>query len=294
MNQLIARKFLAAWMLLEHEIAKAEKVGNLQQIATEAERDALVRALIEVHYQCGRMGLAQSKELANGFLEQLQNPAWHHDRVVRRAILDGLPRPPMLKQVPLPSFETIYAQLRTLAEQMRQDMDAVRLAVVFKDQAQFFEQDELFGPKFHGMASVAINSEIKAAGNCLAADLPTAAVFHLMRVAERGLHALAVHLQIPQIKPYPLEFSDWREVIQAIGNKLDDMAKRVDLTPRGLAKDQEIQFNRGLLNALTFFKEAYRNPVSHLRGTYNEHGARDVYRRVEDFMKELASRVPLK
>src|ERR1039458_9391799 len=62
MNQIIAREFLAAWMLLEHEITKAEKVGNQQQIATEAERDALVRALIEVHYQCGRMGFVRSEE----------------------------------------------------------------------------------------------------------------------------------------------------------------------------------------------------------------------------------------
>src|SRR5665811_1175461 len=57
MNQIIARKFLAAWMLLEHELTKAEKVENQQQIATEAERDALIRALIDVHYQCGCMGL---------------------------------------------------------------------------------------------------------------------------------------------------------------------------------------------------------------------------------------------
>jgi len=84
MNQIVAREFLAAWLLLERELAKAEK-GNQQQLATEAERSALVLALIEVHYQFGRMGLAQSKGLADEFLEQLQNPAWHRDRMGRQA-----------------------------------------------------------------------------------------------------------------------------------------------------------------------------------------------------------------
>ncbi len=292
MNQLIAREFLAAWMLLEHEIARAEKVENPKQIVTEAERDALIRALIEVDYQCRHMGLVQSKELANGFLEQLQNPAWHHDRVERRAILDGLPRPPMPKQVPLPSFETIYAQLRTLAEQMRRDMDAVRLAVVFKDQAQFFEQDALFGPEFQNVASAQINAEIKAAGNCLAVGMNTAAVFHLMRVAEHGLHALAIHLGAWPNTQSPLEYSEWGQVLRAIRATLETQRKALN-QPRGTARDEELDFYDGLLADLGYFVNV-RNPVAHLRGNYEADEALVILRKVGDFIKRLQPKVSLK
>ena len=160
MNQIIAKDFLSAWQMLERELTKAQN-GNQQQLVTEAERCALVAALIDVHYQCGRLGLAQSNRLANEFLEQLQNPAWHRDRTVRQAVLQGLPIPPMPKELPLPSFAMIYSQLRGIMEQAREEMDAIRMAVVFKDQAQYFERDDLFGPKFHNAASEAINLEIK-------------------------------------------------------------------------------------------------------------------------------------
>ena len=47
--------------------------------------------------------------------------------------------------------------------------------------------------------------DIGAAGNCYAADLHTAAVFHLMRVAEKGMKALARHLGIKKVtKTKPL------------------------------------------------------------------------------------------
>jgi hypothetical protein len=90
---------------------------------------------------------------------------------VRQADRQRLPRPPWPKEIPLPNFENIYAQLRTLIEIAQQEMDAIRLAVISPHNAPFFEQDELFGKDVKDKAFPQINSEIKAVGNCLAADL---------------------------------------------------------------------------------------------------------------------------
>jgi hypothetical protein len=192
MNPIVAKEFLTAWNLLEHEFTKAEKAEK-RRIATDAERSALDHALYKFQHQCYYLGLIQSNDFCKRFLNQLRDPAWHHDAPARQAIIHGLPRPPWPKEIPLPSFEKIYADLRLLIEKAMCEMDGIRLAAIFNENAQLFERDELFGKEVKDSASPQLNTEIKAAGNCLAADLHTAAVFHLMRVAEHGLHALAIH-----------------------------------------------------------------------------------------------------
>jgi hypothetical protein len=178
---------------------------------------------------------------------------------------------------------------------MRRDMDAIRLAVVFKDQAQFFEQDALFGNGFHMAASDKINGEIKAAGNCLAADLGTAAVFHLIRAAEAGLRALAIDLGATLKQQYPIEYAEWFTVIALIGEALEKRSNSAQSNmTRGPAKDAELAFYNGLLSDLNYFKDAYRNPVAHFRGEYNLAKALAVYDDVKRFMLRLATKVPLK
>jgi hypothetical protein len=291
MNQIIAKDFLYAWNLLEHERGIAEKAENQHELASEDRRTALIQALKKIEEQCRLMDLKQSFQLCRRFIEPLENPNWHRDRTGRQALLQGLPLPPVPKHVPLPSYEMIYAQLRLLTDQVVQDMDAIRLAVVFKDHARFFEQDALFGADFHNAASADINREIKAASNCLAADLHTAAVFHFMRAAEHGLHALAVNLGAwPKTQPL-LQYSEWGQVLGAIRTELERRRKALN-QPRGPARDKELDFYDGLLKEvayfdLQYFSNAYRNPVSHLRGNYTEREALLVYEKVGDFMKRL-------
>ena len=293
MNQVFAQKFLTAWMLIEHEFTKAEKAEK-RQIATDTERTALYHALVEFQHQCYWLGLIHSNDFCKSFLTQLGDPAWHHDAPARQAIIQGLPRPPWPKEIPLPSFEKIYAQLRMLVEMARREMEAIRLAAIFNENAQFFEQDEQFGKEVKDSASPQLNAEIKAAGNCLAADLHTAAVFHLMRIAERGLHALAKHILPVWNKQFPLEFSEWHDVLDAIDTELGNQKKQAQQLTRGSAKDQELEFYSGLLKNIAYFKDAYRNPVSHLRGNYDRTKALVVFEEVKGFMQRLVKKVPLK
>ena len=55
---------------------------------------------------------------------------------------------------------------------------------------------------------------IKAAGNCIAADLNTAAVYHLMCVIEIGIRDLARLLKVKKVKTHvPIEFGTWTKLL---------------------------------------------------------------------------------
>jgi hypothetical protein len=118
----------------------------------------------------------------------------------------------------------------------------------------------------------------------LAADLDTAAVFHLMLVAEFGLRALAKHLKV-KIKR-DLEYADWDEVIRGIQAKLDSIKH-----PRGKKRQAELEFYRPLLSECSEFKDVWRNNIMHARRRYIHHEALGVFNRVSDFMCRLATRV---
>src|SRR5260370_27264994 len=65
--------------------------------------------------------------------------------------------------------------------------------------------------------------DIRDAGNCLAFELHTACVFHLMRAAEHGLRKLARRLRVVVFhnkRPSALEESDWNKIIEAVKAKL--------------------------------------------------------------------------
>jgi hypothetical protein len=163
MNQIIAKDFLAAWSLLKQAIGLSDK--NRAREATKEERDILIKALIEAHCQSGNLGLRQSAELCKRLLDQLKDPGNH------RVWSADLTKPgyTMPKEAPLPHFDSVYWQLQGIVTEMQKEMKLIRLAVIWKDQAPYFEQDSLFGEQFHKNASAKINAEIKAAGNCLAA-----------------------------------------------------------------------------------------------------------------------------
>jgi hypothetical protein len=121
--------------------------------------------------------------------------------------------------------------------------------------------------------------------NCLAADLHTAAVFHLMITSEYGLRALAKHLKVKTKRT--LEFSDWEAIISAIDTKLNAIKTK----PRGIKKQNDLEFYRSLLTECNEFKDVWRNNIMHARRRYNEREATNVFARVRDFMQRLSTRV---
>jgi hypothetical protein len=129
--------------------------------------------------------------------------------------------------------------------------------------------------------------DVVDAVNCLAADNNTACVFHLMRVAEFGLRALARERRVTLPKGRPLEWADWQQILDGIGTKVKAIANK----PRGAARERALVFYNGVLAEFGAFKDAYRNNVMHARTSYDEHQARSTMLHVREFMERLAEKI---
>jgi len=129
------------------------------------------------------------------------------------------------------------------------------------------------------------------------AELYTATVFHLMRVAEHGLRVLAKRLRVSlDLKDkkgiVPIEYADWQKVITAIKNKL----AKIGTTPTGPKRQAKLEKYSDAADHCIFMKDIWRNTVSHARKPYRATEALGVLERVRDFMQFIAKEfaVPVK
>ncbi|MDX5365286.1 MAG: hypothetical protein LPK88_02555 [Alphaproteobacteria bacterium] len=125
-------------------------------------------------------------------------------------------------------------------------------------------------------------NDVFSAVDCCALGHGTASVFHSMRVLEYGLSALASHLDIE------VGVQNWQVVIDQIESKIRAQAKTL---PRGIEKSERLQFLSEAAKELYYFKDGWRNYVSHNRATYDAHQARSVIEHVRSFMTHLSKRI---
>jgi hypothetical protein len=126
--------------------------------------------------------------------------------------------------------------------------------------------------------------DIQEAANCKALSRPTACVFHLMRVLEVGLNALATDVGIP----WPSR-NDWQDVINAIEGKVKEIEKGSGTLPTNWREKR--QFYADSATQFTHFKDGWRNYAMHFHAIYDEAKADIIYRSVQDFMRVLATRL---
>jgi hypothetical protein len=181
-------------------------------------------------------------------------------------------------------YHDIATRLLSLWHTMDAEISEKHFAFIPPEKAKFFEQDRLFGEAVN-KAFPSAAPEIKDAGNCLAAELDTAAVFHLMRATEYGLRALARHLKV-KVK-HPLEYAEWGVIAGGIEKRLTALKAK----PRGPKKDADVEFYRICLNECVALKDVWRNRVMHARCRCNHGGALGVFAHVGELMNRLATRV---
>jgi hypothetical protein len=110
----------------------------------------------------------------------------------------------------------------------------------------------------------------------------TASVFHCMRVLEHGLRALAEDVG------RTFDVQQWHNIIEEIESSIVTIRKSL---PRGAEKNDRLQFLSEAAKEFVYFKDGWRNYVSHGRGSYDEHQARSVMNHVRVFMTGLSSRL---
>jgi hypothetical protein len=173
---------------------------------------------------------------------------------------------------------------REIDSRLTDELSDITLLTLSSKERDFFEPpDPLFGVEFEAKFPSAL-FELDEAGKCFALGRATAAVFHLMRMMEIGVRAVARSLQISD-PTRPAE-KNWgnilREVKSGIAVKWPNAA--------ALAVGDGKVF--GALHAsLDAVKNPWRNSTMHVENKYTDEEAEHIFFAVKGFMKNLASRM---
>jgi hypothetical protein len=145
----------------------------------------------------------------------------------------------------------------------------------------------LFGDDINKAFPVAI-ADIQEVGNCIAAGLYTAAVFHLMRVANIGLREIARHWGVSKIGTKELEYCRDEQIISEIERLIEARLKAAATQLHDEKWEAETKLYRGLMLDCRYFKDVDRDGTMHARNSYKKPGAMDVYAHVRDFMQRAS------
>jgi len=125
-------------------------------------------------------------------------------------------------------------------------------------------------------------TDANLATDCYALGQDVASVFHSMRILETGLKAIAADVGLT------FDLQQWHNIIEQIEAKITTERKTL---PKGEPRNERLQFLSEAAKEFFYFKDGWRNYVSHNRANYDEHQALGVLSHVRSFMNHLASRL---
>jgi hypothetical protein len=211
---------------------------------------------------------------------------------------------PLMEQLKAPEFDMCRRGGERLIKTLQTYDDSVRIASAIDDmrrrlldqvdltaclslstkERELYEpQIPLFGANFETRFSGGGAFELDEAAKCLSLGRATACVFHLMRLMEIAVRAVARCLNIPD----PIQPADrsWGAVLKKVRDGID--AKWSTVAAR-LAGDGEA-FD-SLYASLDAVKNPWRNSTMHPANKYTLEEAEHVFAAVRGFMMKLADR----
>ena len=179
------------------------------------------------------------------------------------------------------------------------EFDKLKFIYIESARTQFIDRDDLFGDEVKDKFPSAMK-DLRDAGNCLACDCNTAAVFHLMRVVEWGLRAFCGHLGFTEvIEKYdrtglgaheyrPIEYATWDKILGQLHGVAD---KKIDLISDRGQKQAAQEFYHPVIAEVAAMKDAWRNHVVHCRQRYEYEDAVAILAHVKRLFVTLSRRV---
>jgi hypothetical protein len=174
-----------------------------------------------------------------------------------------------------------YADIQWFVGQLRDRMHSELKSRLFlfvpNIEAGYYNQTEAFGSEVARKFPECI-SDVEGAGNGIALGMDTAAVFHLMRVMERGVQRFGEKLGVT----FGSE-KNWQNMLEEANKAIKCLPST---TPEEKSRQSELAKAASYLNSV---KLAWRNPVMHPKASYSDNESMDVYQTVKIFMGHLAS-----
>ena len=248
---------------LREEIAEAlfRSGSDPAALPIEAEKNRIIAHLEAVSRECGKLGLDADKRLGRLFTDF---------------------------RIRTPTYAALLREFMTFHEAIEDDINTEYFYHYRHDRGIIL----LRVPQDWGATLAKFESakeEIDSGVDCYALEHHTACVFHMMRVAEHGLRALARSLKVSFPKSgTPIEWAQWQDLIDQISA---EGKKAANALPKGEKRDAARDFYSGAVHHFEGFKDKYRNAVMHVRATYDELDAQRVINQVRDFMNGLSAKI---
>ena len=176
--------------------------------------------------------------------------------------------------------------VREFCNNLMVELSSAWFLMISAEEREFYEQRE---PAFGAAVASAFakaSDDVSAASRCFALEEWTACVFHLMRVLEHGLRALAATVGLPT---EAMRHENWKNIIDQIERKIREM----ESLPKSPEKVSKIQFLSEAAIQFRYFKDSWRNHVSHAHASYDRHSGYPVWLHVKAFMQHMAQANPV-
>lgn len=256
----------------------AKERGGGESFSPEYTED-IKKSIEEVEQYCNKVGFNECATIAQSSAHFIQL---------------HLASQELIKQL---DMSTLQAELRHVREGLMRDASERKFLRVALKHYDYVDQDALFGADVYD-AFQSARQDIREAGNCLAADCNTAAVFHMMRAVEWGLRAFCRDVGLNRIfkeldkatgkRTYiPIEYATWDKIL---GQLHGAIKTKVSTLKRSRDKQKAQEFYYGVHQEVEGLKDAFRNHVMHARREYTAHDADAIFDHVKRVMTMLATR----
>lgn len=194
-------------------------------------------------------------------------------------------------------YSSLRVELTHALECLFRELKRRTFLAVVPSRSAYVDNPALFGQAVPDAFPSAMPDLIQA-GNCLAADCNTAAVFHLMRGVEWGLRALCANVGIKRVKSKikksgritytPIEYTEWEKILDELQEHVDAKLKTLK---RGTTKQELQGFYYPALQDIRGIRDAWRNHVMHTRAEYTGPDADAILSHVKRLLSTLATKV---
>jgi hypothetical protein len=184
-----------------------------------------------------------------------------------------------------PTYDDVLRAFTDIDKRLKDELGRiVFLSLTAEDKKYFEPKSPLFGQDFAEKYKTDGLFEVDEAAKCRALGRPTASVFHLMRVMEVGIRAVARCLDIPDpIKPAE---RNWGVILRTIKEGIERKWPNAADRMRG-----DGALFEDIHASLDAVKNPWRNPTMHVEKKYTDDEAEHIFVAVKGFMMKLASRM---
>lgn len=185
------------------------------------------------------------------------------------------------------SHQVLFDNLRNILSSIHSETENLKFVYIEAKKERFFEHEKLFDDAVYN-AFISAREDVKNAGNCMAANLNTGAIFHMMRVMEFGLRLL--HKKLVRVKPHD---PNWSTLLREIDKKIDERDK---LNPKPSLWRKQRGFYVECARHFFFFKDK-RNHSVHVEFPLDEYVSPSdeqterTFNEVKSFMQHLATKL---